>query len=57
MSWPPSSIDDPAHWRQRAAEMRTLVARTGDPASRNLMLLMAEDCERVAERLERAAKS
>jgi hypothetical protein len=51
-----STLDDPEHWRQRAAEMRAMVDRTTDPASRHLLLDIAQDCEWLAADIERRAE-
>jgi len=44
---PASFIKNPAHWRQRAEE---------DPQSKDAMLRIAKDYERLAERAEQRGK-
>ena len=43
------SLDDVEHWLRRADESRDLAERMGDFISREMMLLIARDCERLAE--------
>jgi hypothetical protein len=53
----PSHIfDDPKHWRQRAEQARALAEKMSDPASREMMVGIAKDCERLAERAEQRAQ-
>src|SRR5262249_24130985 len=53
----PSHIfDDPKHWRGRAEEARTLAKQMNDTASREMMLGIAKDYERLAERAEQRAQ-
>jgi hypothetical protein len=47
-----SFINDPQHWRERAAEMRKLADSMQDSASKQTMLRMAADYDRLAERAE-----
>ena len=53
-SW---SIIDSRHWRDRAEEARLLAADMKDPDSRETMLRIANDYERLAERAQRVAKA
>jgi len=53
----PSFIHDPAHWRQRAEEARTIAEQMSDPEAKRMMLEIAEDYEKLAKRAEeRTAK-
>ena len=42
-------INDPAHWRQRAEEARTIAEQMSDLQSKDSMLRIAKDSERLAE--------
>ena len=44
------SVDDPNHWRGRAEEARTLADEMSDEVSKQMMLSIAADYERLAER-------
>jgi hypothetical protein len=48
----PSFADDPAHWRKRAKEARTLADQMNDAQSKQTMMRIAEDYERLARRAE-----
>jgi hypothetical protein len=49
-------INDPAHWRQRAEEIRVRVEEMKDLQARTTMLRIADECDRLARRaVERAA--
>ena len=48
----PAPIDDPQHWRDSANEIRALVEDVKDEASKQKMLRIADDYERLAKRAE-----
>ena len=53
----PSHIfDDPKHWRQRAEQARVLAGQMSDATSKEMMLGIAKDYERLAERAEQRAR-
>ena len=49
-------INDPKHWRERAEEARALANQMNDQEARQLMLGIAKDYERLAERAAERAK-
>jgi hypothetical protein len=51
-----SPIDDPEHWRRRAEEARTLAERMKDETSRQIMLQLAADYDRLAADYDRLAQ-
>ena len=54
---PYSYINDPKHWLHRAEEARSLAEQMTDLESKRMMLDIAGEYERLAERAEeRAAK-
>ena len=53
---PSSFINDPEHWRQRAAELRALAEQVSDLRSKQIMLGIANEYDRLAERAEKRAK-
>ena len=53
---PAPAIDDPQHWRDSANEIRALVNDVKDEASKQKMLRIADDYERVAKRAEDRGK-
>jgi hypothetical protein len=53
----PSHIfDDPKRWRQRAEQARALAEQMSDAASREMMLGIVKDYERLAEQAEQRAR-
>jgi len=47
-----SHINDPAHWHRRAEEMRKLADLASDEVSKQMMLAIAKDYDRLAERAQ-----
>jgi hypothetical protein len=45
-------VNDAKHWRDRAAEMRVLSDEMKDPKARSMMLRLANDYEKLADRAE-----
>jgi hypothetical protein len=44
--------NDPTHWRERAAQMRTLADMSKDEETKNLMLKLASDYDKLADRAD-----
>jgi hypothetical protein len=53
---PTSFINDPGHWRRRAAEMRSLAEGVTDKEASLIMLRLADDYDRLARRAEERSK-
>jgi hypothetical protein len=51
-----SFINDPEHWRHRAEEIRTLADDVKEEISTQMMLRIAQDYDRLAQRAEERAK-
>jgi hypothetical protein len=45
-------LDDPAHWRARAIEARTVAEHIADSLSKQMMLNVAAEYDQLAERAE-----
>ena len=50
---PQSQVNDPKHWRDRAAEMRALAQEMTDAEARATMLRLAHDYDSLANRKAR----
>jgi hypothetical protein len=44
----PSLLNDPAHWRRRAQETRSIADRLNDPIAKQTMLEIAQHYEQLA---------
>jgi hypothetical protein len=47
-----SSVNDFQHWRDRAAAMRALAIISKDAAAREIMVRLAEDYDKLADRAQ-----
>ena len=47
-----SHVNDSKHWRDRAAEMRALSDMMKEPEAVTIMLRLADDYDRLAERAD-----
>jgi rubrerythrin len=45
-------LNDAKHWRDRAAEMRVLLDEIKDPQAQRIMLKLANDYDKLADRAE-----
>jgi len=43
-----SILDNPEHWQERAEEARSIAEQMSDPDTKQMMLRIAEDYERLA---------
>jgi hypothetical protein len=48
---------NPQHWRERAAQMRALAVGTADAEAAAIMLTLAEDYDKLADRAEVRAQN
>ena len=53
---PTGNINDPKHWRDRAAAMRALAATMKDAEVILIMNRLADDYDKLAERAEQRAR-
>ena len=53
----PGNIHDPQHWLNRAEEIRTAAAGVKGPGTKALMLLIAQDYDKLAERAAQRASA
>ena len=53
--WISRLVNESDHWRVRAEEARTLARQLDDSESKDAMLRIAEDYERLARRADRAS--
>jgi hypothetical protein len=52
---PTRTLNDPAHWRQRAQEMRGIADLLDDPAAKTAVLEIVRQYERIAVMAEQRA--
>jgi hypothetical protein len=52
-----SDLSRASHWRKRAVELRAIITRLHAGEDREPLLALADDLDRMAERLERREKS
>lgn len=53
----PKLLDNPAHWRARAEEVRTIADQLDDPKAREMMLKIADTYEKLARNAEARTRS
>jgi hypothetical protein len=46
----PNNVNDPKHWRDRAAAMRALAATMKEAETIAIMYRLADDCDELADR-------
>ena len=47
--------NDPEYWRKRAQEVRAVAVQMSDPHTKAVMLAIAQDYEKLAQRAEQRA--
>ena len=47
---PSGFVNDPQHWRDRAREMRTIAEEANDLIAKAMMLRLADDYDKLADR-------
>jgi hypothetical protein len=52
---PASYINDPKHWQDRACEMRALAEQMKEAETKEIMLRLAADYDKLAERATQRA--
>ena len=50
-------FDDPDYWRKRAEEARAVAVQMLDPHTKAIMLSIAQDYQKLAERAEQRARA
>jgi hypothetical protein len=50
-------LNDTAHWRERATEMRALAAQAKDAETQTIMMRLASDYDKLAARAEKRVDS
>ena len=53
----PTLLDDPEHWRSRAAKARAIADQMKDPVARGAFLDIAKNYDALAERAARRLKT
>jgi hypothetical protein len=51
-----SYLNNPAHWRERAEKTRAKAARSWKDSEKQRMMRIADEYERLADRVERSVK-
>ena len=50
MQMPSGFVNDPQHWRDRATEMRAIAEEANDLIAKAMMLRLADDYDKLADR-------